>query len=127
MKKPEIGTTLRTEFTLIELLLVISIIAILAWLLLPALSSARRKAQTVECIGNLKQNGTALTMYANDNNGYIVTYAKAGEVNTYAKIWHEMIIDGPVNTMLNTSATENAISARSPLPTVTRRESPTLQ
>lgn len=71
----------RKSFTVIELLITVSIIAILASFLLPALNAAREKAYEISCAANLKMTGTASASYSGDNDDWIV-YLTDGTWNT---------------------------------------------
>ena len=85
------------SFTLIELLVVIAIIAILASILMPALSQARERSRLSRCISNLKEIGTALSNYANDYEGFIIPAypyfaTKSGEANNGVNCWVPMLV-----------------------------------
>ena len=79
----------RKGFTLIELLVVVAIIAILAAMLLPALSRAREKARAALCIANLRQFHLANMIYADNNNEYLWPYYPLpGSQNWYGLLYY---------------------------------------
>ena len=85
------GSSRPHGFTLVELLVVIGIISVLIAILLPSLNAARRQADRIKCLSNMRSLGQGYLMYANDNKGgFPVAYWK-DDTSKIDKRWHDFI------------------------------------
>src|SRR5699024_5186845 len=78
-------------FTRIELLVVITIISLLIAILLPALSAARKAAQTIQCMSNQRQVGLAMDMYVSSHNSRYPRYLDLRSGSSYMDTWDGLL------------------------------------
>jgi prepilin-type N-terminal cleavage/methylation domain-containing protein/prepilin-type processing-associated H-X9-DG protein len=107
-------------FTLIELLTVIAIIGILAAIIIPTVSKVRSTARRAQCVARLRQWGTAVRLFANDNKGMIAAYNKSGtDQLLYSQYFGQLyMVDGYGNrVMAQVAMAQCPIAVAAKLPT----------
>lgn len=108
-------------FTLIELLVVVAIIAMLVSILLPALGKARAVSRSTVCLSNLRGLGLAVQMYADNNNGYLITagLAHGGSVDEHAA-WINTLKQEYGNKLIARCPSDRSIHWDEPVPGTTQ-------